>query len=403
MKIKNSIIVSLFILSTCIIGCSEDKNPTQSIIVENPDPDPKPDPDPEEPMVFVHPGILHSTDDLSRIKEIVAQQKEPGFGSYEKLKSEIVASSTYKIRGPFENIARDGEHGSTKSAFESDFNAAYNNAIMWVVTGDEAHAKKAIEIINAYSNTLIAITGSNDNNLTASLGGFVLVNAAEIMRYTYTGWTASEISICEKMFENVFATELKIFFVTPASTNGNWGTATIKAMMGIGVFLDNEDYFKKALGLFNSNGMDNGSLSNYIINEAGQCQESGRDQAHVMFGIGSLAEACEVGYHQNIDMYGALDNRLLKGFEYTAKYNIGLHVPYIQWQDVTGKYSNWTEISDKKRGEFRAVFEIAYNAYVVRGEMEMPFTETVLNLIRPEGKPFGADNPGFGSLLFLSE
>jgi len=122
-----------------------------------------------------------------------------------------------------------------------------------------------------------------------------------------------------------------------------------------------------------------------------------------MFGIGSLAEACEIGYHQNIDMYGALENRLLKGYEYTAKYNIGLGVPFVQWTDVTGKYSNWTQISDSKRGEFRSVFEIAYNAYVVRKELKMPYTEIILNSIRPEGKPFGIDNPGFGSLLFLTQ
>lgn len=366
------------------------------VIVDDPDTEPV-------PMVFVHPGILHNDDDLNRIKNIVDQKTQPGYGSYEELIKQVTASSNYQIKGPFERIARDGEDGYTKSLYESDFKAAYHNAIMWVITGNETHAKKAIEIINAYSNKLIAITGTNDNNLTASLGSFVLVNAAEILRYKYSGWTTEETTKCETMFNNVFAAELRKFYSRPAYTNGNWGTATIKAMLGISVFLDNEDYFKEALRLFYSKGLDNGSLANYIINEAGQCQESGRDQGHVMFGIGSLAEACEIGYHQNIDMYGALENRLLKGYEYTAKYNIGLGVPFVQWTDVTGKYSNWTQISDSKRGEFRSVFEIAYNAYVVRKELKMPYTEIILNSIRPEGKPFGIDNPGFGSLLFLTQ
>ena len=143
-------------------------------------------------------------------------------------------------------------------------------------------------------------------------------------------------------------------------------------------------------------------MANYIINEGGQCQESGRDQSHVMLGIGSMAEACEVGYHQGFDMYGAMNNRLLTGYEYTSKYNMGFTVPYIQWKDVTGKYSNWPIISETGRGQFRNVFEIAFNAYAIRKRIEMPYTKMVLGIVRPEGGPFASDNPGFGTLLFLS-
>jgi hypothetical protein len=397
---KKIMIVSLFtFLSLFFTFCSRDEksvtnlsSPTAPIVVVIP----------EAKINFTHPGILHNNDDLNRIKGIVSSQMQPGYSSYEKLKNEPTASLNYQIKGPFKNIARDGVDGYTKASFESDFNAAYQNALMWVITGNELHAKKSIEIIDAYSSTLVGITGTNDNNLTASLGGFILVNAAEIMRYSYSGWSSNKIVACENMFRNVFVTELRKFYQRPAYTNGNWGTATIKAMMGISVFLNDDAYFKEAMKLFNSKGIDNGSLANYIVNEDGQCQESGRDQPHVMLGLGSLAEACEVGHHQGFDMYGSLNNRLLAGFEYTAKYNLGFTVPFVTWKDVTGKYSNWTIISETGRGQFRSVFEIAYNAFSVRKKMEMPYVKKVLNLTRPEGAPFASDNPGFGSLLFLS-
>ncbi|AWW29222.1 hypothetical protein DN752_03175 [Echinicola strongylocentroti] len=350
---------------------------------------------------FAHPGILHTADDLERIKGYVNGNDYPPMGSYVALRSQKTASSMYQMQGPFEYIARDGENSHTKIPSMEDSNAAYQNALLWAITGDSTHAEKAVEIINAYSETLKGITGTNDNALIASLQGFTFVNAAEILRYTYPAWKRTDIERAESMFRDIFYRDLMdSFFNRPAYTNGNWGTAATKALMAFGIFLEDTEMFQQAVDFFYSEGEDNGSLANYIINETGQSQESGRDQPHVMFGIGSLAEACEVGYHQGLDMYGALDNRLLKGYEYTAKYNLGHEVPYVQWSDVTGKYSNWSEISPDGRGQFRAVFEIAYNHYVNRKGMEMPWTQQVLEETRPELAPFHNDNPGFGTLLF---
>ena len=53
----------------------------------------------------------------------------------------------------------------------------------------------------------------------------------------------------------------------------------------------------------------------------------------------------------------------MKGFEYVAKYNLGYNVPFAVWKDVTGKYSNWTEISNKGRGRYMPIFEMAYNHF----------------------------------------
>lgn len=43
-----------------------------------------------------------------------------------------------------------------------------------------------------------------------------------------------------------------------------------------------------------------------------------------MLGIGALATVCEIAWQQGDDLYSALDNRLMKGFEYVAKYNWGI-------------------------------------------------------------------------------
>ncbi len=352
---------------------------------------------------FIHPGILHTNSDLERIRNYVRKEEFPPMGSYNVLKNMETSSSSYHINGPFPYIARDGVNAHTKTPTEHDFNAAYRNALMWIITGNEAHAEKSIEIINAYSDTLKGITGSNDNALTAALGGFILVNAAEIIRYTYKEWKKGDIERCENMFRQVFYEGYGLvgsFFNRPAYTNGNWGNAAIKATMGFGVFLNDRKIFKRAVDLYYSKGKINGSLANYIINKTGQCQESGRDQPHCMLGLGNLAAACEVGYNQGLDMYGAMDNRLMAGYEYVSKYNLGHSVPYVEWKDVTRKYSHWTVISPKARGQFRPIFEIAYNHYVNRKGLKMPWTDKVLAKIRPEGAPPWADEVGFGTLLF---
>lgn len=68
--------------------------------------------------------------------------------------------------------------------------------------------------------------------------------------------------------------------------------------MAFGIFLEDEALYNQAVHFY-YNGHDNGTIKNYI-GENGQCQESGRDQDHVMFGLGNLAEACETAYNQGM-------------------------------------------------------------------------------------------------------
>ena len=54
----------------------------------------------------------------------------------------------------------------------------------------------------------------------------------------------------------------------------------------------------------------------------GNAGESGRDQAPYTIWSRVFCEALEVAFNRGLDLYGA-ENRLMKGFEYTAKYNLG--------------------------------------------------------------------------------
>jgi len=180
--------------------------------------------------------------------------------------------------------------------------------------------------------------------------------------------------------------------------NGNWDGACIKTMMAIGVFCDDREMFDCAVDYY-YHGAGNGRITHYIMNDIGQCQESGRDQGHVQLGLGQLAEACEIGWHQGQDMYGAADNRLLKGFEYTAKYLLGKDVPFVAHTDVTGKYFA-SEIAWRGRRRIRPIYEMVWNHYENRRGTKAPFTRQIAERIQPEGAANRSDHPGYGTLLF---
>lgn len=355
---------------------------------------------------FTHPGILHSKEDLYRMRALLDQGIEPAVGSYRKLCEEKLSSYDYQIRGPFDTIGRARAFQYTKGPCEDDFNSAYFNSLRWVLTGERRHADKAMQIIRAYSKVLRKIMPPDDP-LCSGLQGFIIVNAAELLRYTFPeelysgGWNAEDTRLFSVMLREAFIPIFTTFHATPAYTNGNWGLSVLKGMIGMAVFLDDKPLYDDAIRRYLEAGYDNGSLPNYT-HSSGQLQESGRDQAHCMLGLGCMAEICEVAWHQGRDIYSALDNRLLTCYEYLSKYNLGHDdLPFFTWTDKTGKYCSWDKMSEQARGKMRAVFDIAYGHYVGRKGLQMPYTEQVLSQLRPEGKGWTCDHPGFGSLLFF--
>ena len=346
------------------------------------------------PAAFVHPGLLHARGDLERMRQKVAQGAEPWKSGFEVLRKDAASQSNWRLKGPCETVTRDPRGGRHIHEFDLDGNAAYQNALLWCLTGEEAHARKAVEILNAWSGRLTKIDGK-DAILGASLGGFKYVNAAELIRHTYPKWATTDVQRCEQMFQGVIVPVIGKF---ATFANGNWDAGCVKTLCAIGVFCDDRPLYERAVR-YALGGEGDGSLPHYIVNAEGQCQESGRDQTHAQLGLAHLAEASEIAWHQGLDLYGAADNRLLRGFEYTAKYNLGLDVPFAPARDETGKYRA-AKISSAHRGELRPVYEMVWNHYEKRRQLPAPYTKQAAAKLRPEGAASGADHPGFGTLLF---
>lgn len=350
-----------------------------------------------EPKAFVHPGLLHTQADLDRMKAMVTQGMEPWKSGFAGLRDHPQSQADWRLRGPFRTVTRGPHESRYISEMDQDAGAAYQNAILWCVTGKELHARKSVEILNAWSATLKEIAGK-DRILGASLAGFKFVNAAEIIRYTYPDWQPDDWRRCQGMLKHVFYPVIRKF---ATFANGNWDAGCIKTIMGIGVFCDDRAVFDRGVDYFRQ-GSGNGRLTHYIINDLGQCQESGRDQQHTQLGLSHLAEACEIAWNQGIDLYGEVDNRLLKGFEYTARYNLGREVPFTPFTDTTRKYQA-KRISAEGRGSLRPIYEMVWNHYENRRGIKAPYTRQAADAIRPEGGARAADHPGFGTLLFTRQ
>ncbi|MCH5672441.1 putative Ig domain-containing protein [Streptomyces gilvus] len=322
---------------------------------------------------FAHPGLLHTADDLARMRTAVAAKQSPVYDGYLALAAHARSQSTY----PVQNTGQITTWGRGPTNFQNqavaDSVAAYQNALMWAVTGNKANADKARDILNAWSASLTAITGA-DGPLGAGLQAFKFVNAAELLRHTgYDGWADADIARCEASFLDVWYPAVSGYMLY---ANGNWDLTAIQTILAIGVFCEEPVLFEDALR-FAAAGAGNGSILHRIVTDAGQGQESGRDQGHEQLAVGLTGDIAQVAWNQGVDLWAFDDNRILANFEYAARYNLGNDVPFVPDLDRTGKYIKKT-VSAISRGSFPPIYEMAYAHYTdVRG-LDAPYTKAAV-------------------------
>lgn len=312
---------------------------------------------------FIHPGIDQSSRDMEHMKQLVQKGEQPYKAAFDKLKSSadtafIFEPHTHVLRGPY---GRPNIGGNDLSRCA---NMAYNYALVWYITNDKKYAEKAISIINAWTPVLWHLD-YNDAKLLAGWTGHILCNAAEILRYTNSGWQQKDISSFTDMLMTVYYPLMRFYY---PQANGNWDGAIIHAIMAIAIFTDNRKMFDNAVDHFLHAPL-NGSLFKYIY-PSGQCQETMRDQGHVQLGLGEFAGAAQVAFTQGIDLFSIGNNRIALGYEYTASFLLGEN-PY-----------SYGRISERAKN-LRDDYEYVYRHYTSQG-IDMPFTKRAADSARPK-------------------
>ncbi|MDQ0059040.1 RICIN domain-containing protein [Paenibacillus harenae] len=369
---------------------------------------------------FVHPGILHTQADFDRMTQMVNAGTQPYLDGYNLLVNSSLSSSNWTPRAT-DTIIRGGT-GDNVALLFIDVARAYQNALLWKITGNTANGDTARNILNAWSSTLTTVSGNADRYLASGLYGYQLANVSEIMR-DYPGFNVTDM---ETMLLNVFYKPLNERFLIGNEFGGdhndayiqnywaNWDLANMAATVAIGIFCDRRDIYDIGVEYY-KHGAGNGSIYNAIpfLHPGGlaQWQESGRDQPHTQLGIGLMASINEMAWNQGDDLYGWANNRFLRAAEYVAKYNNGDdNVPFAtyEWGSGTnGAVQTQTVISNAGRNEMRPVWEMIYNHYANRKGLSVPHIAARAQLLRPEGgpnsnsaHPSAFDQTGFGTLLY---
>lgn len=357
---------------------------------------------------FSHPGITYTRGDIDRMKAMIEARREPYYSTFLKLKESPYSSLT----APVYNRGRQIKVGQFNGIIGMDGRRALDLALLWLLTDDEAYARKAVEYLNAnsyYTNTSSAGTGPLDNGKI-----YLLIEAAELMR-DYPGWKPVDRQRFNDMLvypgysqtEDLFAryadsqdddkngvTFYWNIYNFDATRFGNQGLFAARGMIAMGIYLDNEIMYDRAyrylLGkehrpddlpypsgpavtsaapirisptiidyklLGRSDdipdyGYDE-QLQHYIYPN-GQCQEACRDQGHVLAGVHNYVAIAEMAWNQGDSLYSCLDNRILLGLEWNFRYNLSKVVAYddqkIPWEP-TGVTDN-SEDSSFENGKF---------------------------------------------------
>lgn len=359
---------------------------------------------------FVHPGLLQTQADFTRIREKLANQNAPWLAGWQKLIANPHASLSWQA-DPLPVVYRTSDGLNNDRTLFNDAAAAYALALRWQISQDPAYADKAVGILNQWSSTLTAIKGEPDKSLAAGLAGYQLANAAELLR-SYPKWQATDFHRFQGMLLSVFYPINHDFLLhhdgSPPDRHGaRWDLASMNSILAIGVLTDRRDLYNEAVDYF-KHGSGNGAIEHAVWklhgNGLGQVQESGRDQAHALLDIALLGSFCQMALSQGDDLFGYQNNRVLQGAEYVAQYNLGHDVPFTP---VLDRRFNQRVISPNHRGEIRPIWELLYNHYVVGKSLSAPNVKAMANKIQVEGGggDYGRDSGGYeqlgyGTLLY---
>ncbi|PSM38197.1 hypothetical protein C6Y14_38320 [Streptomyces dioscori] len=345
------------------------------------------------PATFAHPGVTVSRGQLDFARQQVNAGAQPWKGAYDQMMSSKYGSltRTAKPRAVVEcGSYSNPNYGCTDE--REDAIAAYTQALAWYVTRDARYAKKAIELMDAWSATIRDHTNSNAP-LQTGWAGSSWPKAAEIIKYTYDGGWANSGRF-STMLRDVYLPMV----INGSNSNGNWELSMMEAAVGISVFLEDKASYDKAMAKFRtrtaayvyissdgalpktvpSQNLDTTQkIVNYWQGQStfvnGVTQETCRDFTQTGYGISAIAHIAETSRIQGQDLYGTdVGERLRHALGFQAKYQLGEAAP------------SWLCGGSLHLG-LGPVTEVGYNALHNRLGIAMSNTERLTAQNRPAG------------------
>ncbi|WP_425831350.1 alginate lyase family protein [Streptomyces fractus] len=343
---------------------------------------------------FAHPGVLVGKGQLAAVRDHVARKREPWISAYKEMSDSKYADLDYKAK-PYATVECpfDAEAGQGCVEEREDAIAAYTQALLWNITRDKAHAAKAVEIMNAWSDKITEHTADNAG-LQAAWAGTSWAKAAELMQYTYKDWPDGQELKFQRMLREVYLPEVRS---GSADFNGNWDLVMADAAMSMAVHLNDQKAFDQAVGHFRARvpayfylssdgplpvkpkGSDIDTpkkLRTYWFGQKtfkdGLAQETCRNFKHASYSLAATSHMAETAWHQGVDLYGEVKDRLAAALELHSKYQLGAKAP------------SWL-CGGKVQRDMGPDTEVGLQHLQGRLKMDLPQTEKLTHKQRPEG------------------
>jgi hypothetical protein len=336
---------------------------------------------------FRHPGVLINRAQLDFIKSKVAAGAEPWKSAFEAAKSNELGSLSFTPHAwaTCECGPRSNPDLGCKDE-QRDSEAAYTQALLWHISGNKAYAENAIKIMNAWSSTLTGGHKLANGPVQAAWCAEQWPRAAEIIRYTYPGWSAADIA----KFQNMLTTQYVPSLVGGSCENGNKELSMSEALINIGVFNDDRATFDAGIKMWRGRapayiylttdgptpvkpaGCDMAIWGNKGYTTPfvdGLLQETCRDSHHPALALAAMVNAAETARQQGVDLYAEQGKRIMAALEYTAQFLPPNNAP-VPKNLAFDKQPTW---------------EIAYNHYHNRLGYSLPKKAAFLPTNRPTG------------------
>lgn len=327
---------------------------------------------------------------------------------------------------------------------------AYQNALVWKITGNKANASHAVSVLMQWAKTTKAISGDSNYALAAGLYGYQFAQAAELLR-DYEGWAPEHFEQFRQWMLQVWYPSAMSFlrarngtwenaskwWQAPGHYWSNWGLCNALCVMSIGVLCDDVFIYNQGLsfikydqvGTFTdprtANPILNDGLTEFMGNlvvtvtdtpanlkassygKIGQMQESGRDIGHATMAAGLAIDIAHMAWNQGDDLFSFMDNRLAAGIEFVAAQTQNIEgLPWTNYMyGTSGLYYTdnrcWTMTEPALGNQIRPYWGTVIGHYQGVLGKDMPYSEMAYaNLIKngPDGGGQGSTSGGYDHL-----
>ncbi|MEV0243321.1 alginate lyase family protein [Streptomyces sp. NPDC050674] len=299
---------------------------------------------------FTHPGVLVDRAQLDALREHVTAGRQPWRTAYLALRDSPYGSYRHRARPHETVVCPAGDlQGRGCAAEREDALAAYAQALLFAATGDRRHAEKARQLMDAWAATLRRHTGEKAA-LQAGWTGSVWARAAEIVRHTPGGgWPAARVRGFEDMLRTAHLPQV---VASDPDFTGSWDLVAIDAVISVAVFLGDHRVFGHALERFRErvpaylylekdgpvpltvpgSGVDGPQrMASYWFGQTtyrdGVSQETCHSFRHVGASLAATAHIAETAWHQGVDLYGEIEDRLAAALALHARHELDGHAP----------------------------------------------------------------------------